>query len=215
MRYLPTLALTLLVSATLAAPAACRQELERPADWQVRFDRSGATEADLEMFVEMPPGWHITTGPAGIFWDPAMTASGDFRVELEVFLFDPQGRRESFGLFFGGEDLMGPDQSYSYFLIREGGQFILKEREGDRAPTLQGWTGHTAIRSFADREGGEASVLNELAVEARAESVHFFVNGEEVASLPREGLAVDGQVGIRVNHALNLHVGRLEVLPLD
>jgi len=40
------------------------------------------------------------------------------------------------------------------------------------------------------------------------------VNGQEVATLPRADLAVDGVVGIRVNHALNLHVSRLEVTPL-
>lgn len=212
MRPVPVLVLAALAPALLPLPSS-GQELQRPPDWNVRFDRPGAAEADLEMFVEMPPGWHITTGPAAIFWDPAMTASGEYRLEMDVFLFDPEGRREAFGVFFGGEDLEGPGQSYSYFLVRDGGQYILKEREGDQAPTLQGWTDHGAIRSFRDRENGEASVLNELAVEARSETVHFFVNGEEVATLPRSELEVDGQVGIRVNHRLNLHVARLEVTP--
>ena len=135
-------------------------------------------------------------------------------MELDVFLFDPGSRREAFGIFFGGEGLDGPDQSYTYFLIRNGGQFILKAREGAQAPTLQGWTGHDAIRSFDERESGESSVLNELAVEADAETVRFYVNGAEVASLPRADLEVDGQVGVRVNHGLNLHIARLEVVPL-
>ncbi len=212
MRSPSLLALALLLAAP-GAPVA-GQDLERPEGWEVRFDRAGSTEADLEMFVEMPPGWHITTGPAGIFWDPAMTASGTYRLELDVYLFDPQGRREAFGVFFGGEDLQGPGQSYTYFLLRDGGQFILKRRRGDEAPTLQEWTGHPAIRSFASRETGESSVLNQLVVEAGAETVRFLVNGEEVASLPRSEVDTDGRVGIRVNHALNLHVARLEVTPL-
>ena len=41
----------------------------------------------------------------------------------------------------------------------------------------------------------------------------YLVNGEEVASLPRADLDVEGVVGIRVNHALNLHVSKLEVTP--
>lgn len=208
----PPLVLAAALALPIALPAAA-QELERPSDWKVRFDRDGATEADLEQFVAMPPGWHITTGPAGIFWDPGMTASGDFRLEMDVFLFDPQGRREAFGLFFGGSDLEGPDQAYTYFLVRDGGEFIVKERAGSQAPTLRPWTPDEAVRSFAERESGESSVLNRLVVEAGPETVRFVVNDEEVAEIPRAGVRVDGTVGVRVNHRLNLHVARLEVTP--
>lgn len=208
MRTLPALAALALLSTPLHA-----QDLQRPEGWQVRFDRSGSTEADMEMWVEMPPGWHITTGPAGIFWNPAVTASGTFRAEMEVFLFDPAGRREAFGIFFGGSALQGDAQTYTYFLLRDGGQFIVKRRQGTETPTLVEWTSHPAIRSYAER-GDDASVKNVLTVEAGDEAVRFLVNGEEVASLPRAGMAVDGTVGIRVNHALNLHVSRLDVTPL-
>jgi hypothetical protein len=204
------LALALWPSALRAQDA----ELVRPDGWQVRFDQPNATEADLEMFVGMPPGWHLTTGPAGIFWDPTLTAEGTFRLELDVFLFDPAGRRESFGLFFGGQSLQGPDQRYAYFIIRDGGEFILKERRGDEAPTLEPWTTHPAIKSYADRAEGEASILNQLAVEAHADRLLFFVNGTEVASIARSRMSTDGVVGLRVNHRLNLHVSRLEVMPL-
>jgi len=204
----PLVLLALLCTAPLAA-----QELQRPEGWKVRFDMAGATEADLETFVAMPPGWHITSGPAGIYWDPAARASGSFRLEMEVFLFDPEGRREAFGLFLGGRDLESDAQRYTYFLIRDGGQFILKRRDGSRSPTLQGWTGHNAIASYAER-GDQASVRNVLTVEARSNEVRFFVNGQEVARVPRSELDVDGSYGIRVNHALNLHVSRLELTPL-
>ena len=204
------LAATVLFAASAASLPA--QDLERPSGWRVRFD-DGAKEADLRSWVDMPPGWHITTGPAGIFWNPGMTASGEFRVEMEVFLFDPGERREAFGLFFGGRNLEGPDQEYTYFLIRNGGQYIVKRREGAASPTLQPWTGHAAIRSYADR-GDDSSVRNVLAVECGAERARFFVNDEEVTSLPRTGLCRAGTVGLRVNHGLNVHVSRLEVRPL-
>jgi hypothetical protein len=197
--------------ALLAAPLS-GQDLERPEGWKVRFDRPGSSEADLEMFVSMPPGWHITTGPSAIFWDPSLEASGAYRLEMEVFLFDPEGRREAFGVFFGGHDLEGPDQAYTYFLIRDGGEFLIKRRQGADTPTLQGWAAHSAIRSFADR-GDDASVKNVLAVEVDEENVRFAVNGSEVATLPRSEVDIDGTVGIRVNHRLNVHVSRLEVTP--
>lgn len=206
-------AAVVLLSATAAVlhPAAA-QDFQRPDGWMTRFDREGSTEADMELFVSMPPGWHITTGPSGIFWDPALTASGFFRAEMEVFLFDPRGRREAFGIFFGGRDLEGEGQSYTYFLIRDGGEFIVKRRDGAQAPTLVAWTAHPAVLGYADR-GNDASVRNVLTVEARSDAVRFLINGTEVAALPRDRLSVEGTVGIRANHALNLHVSRLEVTP--
>lgn len=189
------------------------QDLQRPADWKVRFDRAGSTEADLEMFVEMPPGWHITTGPAAIFWHPDVTAEGDFKVETEIFLFDPGRRREAFGLFFGGRDLEGEGQRYSYFLIRNGGEYIIKRREGTEAPTVRPWTAHPSILSFADR-GEDVSVRNVLTVACEGATCAFSVNGDEVTTVPRAELFTDGVVGLRVNHALNVHVSRLDVTPL-
>ena len=50
-----------------------------------------------------------------------------------------------------------------------------------------------------------------LAVEADGNTVRFYVNDTEVTSLSRDELPVDGTVGFRVNHALNLHISRLEV----
>ena len=202
----------LAAAACLAAPLAA-QELTRPAEFRVRFDDPAATEADLEMFVSMPPGWHITTGPSGIFWDPSVEAQGAFRAEMEVFLFDPKERREGFGLFVGGSDLEGDGQTYTYFLIRDGGQFIIKRRHGADTEEIIDWTSHAGILSYADR-GDEASVRNVLAVEAERERVRFLVNGQEVATMPRSGLYLDGTVGLRINHRLNLHVSRLEVKPL-
>ena len=53
-----------------------------------------------------------------------------------------------------------------------------------------------------------------LAVEAGAETVRFLVNDNEVARMPRSELDLDGLYGFRVNHALNLHISRLEMTPL-
>ena len=207
----PTLAIAALLLGSLPLAA---QELPRPDGWNTRFDDSSASETDLQMWATMAPGWHITSGPAGIYWASDAEASGNFRLEMEVYLFDPQGRREAFGVFFGGRDLDAASQSYSYFLIRDGGQFILKRRDGAEAPTVQGWTSHNAVRAYVDR-GEEATIKNVLTVEAGADEVRFLVNGTEVARQPRSAMPVDGMYGFRVNHALNLHVSRLELTDLD
>lgn len=202
------------------APAAS-QELPQqlPQGWEVRPDQGGHDHGggapDGLLFESMAPGWRVTTEPAVILWQPSTVTEGDFRVEMEVHLFDPGGRREGFGLFIGGGDLHGDGQRYSYILLRDGGQYLVKKRNGAETPTLVGWTSHPAIRSWADRADGGGTVLNNLVVEAVGERVTISVNGQEVATLARNELDTRGIVGLRVNHGLNLHVSRFEVTPLD
>jgi hypothetical protein len=194
-----------------SALSAQEQQLQRPGDWKVRFDRPGQPDTAV-YFVAMPPGWHITTGPAGILYNPATVARGEFRIKATVFLFDPgQRHREAYGVLFGGRDLDGVGQSYTYFLIRDSGEFLVKRRDGDSTSTVRNWTTSDAV---VRHPGGEGNVKNELIVEARADVVDFFVNGRKVVTVPRSELQVDGIVGLRVNHHLNLHVSELTVEPL-
>lgn len=211
-----TLAAALLWAAAAPDAARAQDELEGPPPpgWEIRTDRPGADASDI-VFVDMPPGWHITTGPAAIFYHPDSVAHGDFSVEMEVFLFDPEGRREAFGFFVGGRALDGRDQRYLYFLIRDGGEFLVKERDGSGTSTLVNWTAHDAILGYADRDEGGVTVRNVLALEAGEDELVFRVNGREVTTLPRRNREVDGIVGLRVNHALNIHVSSLDIAPSD
>ena len=181
-----------------------------PEGWEVRFDDEDASIDDLYL-VSMPPGLHFSTGPAVIAWHPDSTASGDFRIEAEAHLFDPEGRREAFGFFVGGSDLHGPDQAYTYFMLRDGGEFLVKRRHGAEMSVVENWTAHSAIESWASKTGSSAG--NTLVLEADGGELRFFVNGEQVWSGARGDLAIDGHFGLRVNHGLNLHVttiGRTE-----
>ena len=198
------LALCFLAASLVATPLA-GQEYERPANWKVRFDRP-APDSDLN-FVTMEPGWHITTGPAGILYDPERKAAGDYVLRSEIHLF-PGERREGFGVFVGGQNLDSESQSYTYFLIRKDGRFLIKRRRGAETEVLTPWTEHAAILKH---DGGEDTVKNVLGIECAAEMVHFLVNDERVSSLPRAELEVDGVVGLRINHGLNVHVTELTI----
>jgi len=178
--------------------------------WVVRVDQGRHGGGDVK-FVDMPPGWHITTGAAAIFYDPEEMASGDFRVESEVFLFDPHGRNEAFGIFIGGTNIDGDAQAYTYFLIRQDGRVLVKRRDGAETTTLQGWTPSDAVEMWSEREADSPTVKNVLAIEATGDALSFQVNGEEVYRTGRAGQHVDGVVGLRVNHGLNLHVTSLDV----
>ncbi len=207
----PALAIVVALPA-LTTPVVAQEEGSPPEGWVVRLDRPGSGQSPE--FEEMPPGWHITTGPAGILYDPEKTASGAYRVESESSLFDPGRRNEAYGIFIGGMDLDGDGQSYTYFLIRRDGSYLVKRRDGSGTSDLQGWTQHEAVTTWEGRGEGESTANNTIAIEAGMDEIVFFVNGQEVFRAAREGQHVDGIVGLRVNHGLNLHVSSLEITPI-
>lgn len=200
--------LTLVLAAALPAlalPAAAQEQNQtRPEGWISRFDRGQNGAGTL---VTMAPGWHLNPGPSGIHYHPDRTASGSFRISSESFLFPDSRPREAYGLLFGGRNLDGPNQAYSYFLIRGDGSYLVKRRDGAETSTVVEWTSNDAIVPL--QSDGQAK--NTLAVEAGPETVDFFVNGTKVTSVPRDRLLVDGIVGLRVNHGLNIHVTNLDV----
>ncbi len=192
------------VSVTHSVPVQA-QEGPFPEGWQVRFDREGSSMEELR-FETMPPGMHITTGPAMIAYHPDSVATGDFRIESETFLFDPGRRREAFGFFVGGSDLQGPNQRYTYFLVREGGEFLVKTRSGTETGLVQDWTAHPAVASYANKPADASTAKNVLVLEAEGGELRFSINGEQVWSGPRQGLETEGIFGLRVNHGLDVHV---------
>jgi opacity protein-like surface antigen len=222
--------LAAVVSALCTAPLGAQQaqgaqpqhqtggnEGKRPIGWQVRYDGGAAhaghgggaaagasAGADTVAFAQMTPGFHVTTGgAAAVLWHPDSSARGNFVVESSIFLFPTKGRdHEGYGLVLGGSDLGGAGQRYTYFLLRNDGRYLVKQRQGDKLTTLTDWTPTPAIKL---QTGGDA-MKNDLRVEAQAETVRFVVNGTVVTSLPRARVNPDGVFGLRINHGVNAHV---------
>lgn len=187
-----------------------------PANWQVRLDKpdkSVIISADKDsadiFFVNMVPGWHITTGPAGIFYHPKSTATGTYTASTKIHLFDPKGRNEAFGIFFGGQNLDRSNQSYIYFLLRNSGQFLVKKRMGKETKLIKDWTNTEAMKTFGPDT--ESSVPNTLSVQVAENKITFLVNNQNVYSMPAGEITTDGIVGLRINHRLNVHVEDLKV----
>lgn len=186
-----------------------------PPGWKMRLD-SGPTHSGEHAveggpkFWTMPPGWHITSGPAAIYYDPAQIATGDFRLESQMFLFPPGERKEGYGFFFGGQHLDANTPSYTYFLLRRDGRYLIKQRTGSTTKELVPWTEHAAI---VRHPGGDGTAKNEVAIETDGSNVNFLVNGQQVYSLPRSAAPTDGLVGLRINHNVNIHVTYLSIKP--
>ncbi len=151
-------------------------------------------------------GLTVLTGAASILYHPAASLAGNFTIEIELELFDPEGRNEGFGVFFGGRHLESEERSYTYFLIRQDGAALLKLRKGTRTPVLRDWSVSPAVRSWPGRDEGADVVLNRLMIEGLQESVRFLANGEELWRIPRAETSSDGVVGLRVNHGVRIRV---------
>lgn len=196
-----------LAAALLFPTIAAAQGEARPAGWVVRADRPGA-DPDIR-FVAMALGWHVTTGPPVLLYDPAATATGSFRVEAETYRF-PGDSASGFGFFLGGSELDGERPSYLAFLVDRYGRFELHHRIGDEIHPIVARVAHPAVLPWT-----EGTAKNVLAAEVRPDSVRYFVNGEPVAGYAREPyMKYDGVVGLVVGADVNLHVTRLDVTPL-
>lgn len=191
------------------------ENLKVPEGWEWRFDKAGAevtvgsdAESSEIYFVNMTPGWHITTGPAGIYFHPENKVTGDFTLDSKIYLFDTEGRnREAFGLFIGGKNLKADNQSYIYFLVRNTGEFLIKKRTGSETSTIQGWTKSDAINLFTEET--ESSAENDFQVQVSGDELIFSMNGKVLASMEKGDLSTNGQYGFRVNHSINLHISSL------
>ena len=184
------------------------QNLKVPAEWQVRLDSPSddvtigddPDQADI-YFVNMSPGWHITTGPRAIFYRPDIRAEAPFRATTKIHLFDPKGRNEAFGLFVGGQNLQQHNQTYTYFLLRNSGEYLIKKRKGADTELVVNWTKAPMMVQYEDTS--KSSVANTLSIEVGETQSHFFVNGEKVHALPNSQLDTKGSVGLRATFAIS------------
>lgn len=177
-----------------------------PPGWHAHTDRN-APLANVR-FVPMGNGYHATMGPAAIFWRDADTVSGSYRTVATFTQTKAPRHPEGYGLIFGGRDLAGAGQRYTYFLVRGDGTFLIKRRIGDStAFVIPDWTAHAAVIK-ADSAG---AATNELGVAVKGDSVHFLVNGKDVFVARRSAVDVAGVVGYRVNHNLDVHLKSLEI----
>ena len=174
-----------------------------PAGWSARPDEGG----DLKnvKFVTMEPGYHVTLGPATILYREKDRANGHFHTLATFHQTKKPKHAEGYGLFFGGENLTGPDQRYVYFLVRQDGMYLIKRRDGANTSEIsKGWTATPAVKK-ADAQGRSTNLL-EIDAKKDPTKVSFKVNGTTVHTADAKSMNPKGIVGLRVNHNLDVHV---------
>jgi hypothetical protein len=178
-----------------------------PAGWTVRADRGDASEASIQT---MGKGLHVTTGPAIILYRASHDGSGPFHTLATFTQTKPSKHPEGYGLFVGGKGLDGAAQQYVYFLVRQDGSYLIKRRDGDKTSDVsKGWVQSAAVK----KPDAKGSATNLLEVDNKRDParVAFLVNGQEVYATSAKEMALDGIVGIRQNHNLDVHIEGFDV----
>ena len=194
-------ALALMTAAPLIAQA--------PKGWMVRADRSTSASdpdgAGAIKFVTMGTGFHATNPQAAVYWNPANTQTGSYTVKGTFTLMKPSGHTNYYGLVFGGSDLDGAKQAYTYFLVAQDGTWLVKKRDGDVASDVLPKTANAAVK----KPGADGKSTNALEVRVGTDKIDYVVNGTVVGSSPKSAAKTDGIYGIRVNHLLEVHIDGL------
>lgn len=185
-----------------------------PAGWNVRteIDRQTRQPAALSnvKFTTMGAGLHVTVGPAAIYWRDRDTVSGNYHVVATLSQTKNPAHPEAYGIIIGGKNLADSAQSYTYLLVRPiDGQVSIRRRAGytTRPTAVLDWTASDAVVK-ADSAG---RATNELSVQVQGGKAKFMVNGKDVYTGDATSLDVNGVVGYRVNHNLDVHLGPLGI----
>ena len=219
-----TLALSaLILGAALLTPVHAQDADRTVADggikvegWKGRVDRrpasQGKTIKDSKLAAE-GGNLRFSVGPAGNFWNPANTLSGNYEVmatfkEHKMAASHPH----SYGMFIGGKDLESDTETLMYCIVYGNGTYSIKTFHGAKVTTIVNTEENAALKK-ADANGEATNTVGWRVQDGQASCV---VNGTVVKSLDK-GMYVgddkltstDGVYGVRVSHNLELTVSNI------
>jgi len=190
--------------------------------WTGKADpgRGGAASSiDDAKFVAEGKGFHVTTGPAATYWNPANKASGNYTVKAtftEPKYMNLNDHPHPYGIMIAGNDMGTDQESFLYCAAYGSGSFIVRGF-GPKPFQLNGGRGETnaAVHKAA---GKDQPVTQEIAMSVTPDSVRCAINGTVVASYPKSALvtagklkSTDGVYGVRFAHNTDAIVTGLTV----
>jgi hypothetical protein len=175
--------------------------------WMGRTD--GGQNFDNVRFTDVGGVLDISVGPAIVLYKPENMGHGSYTVAGTFEQLSSKGHAHGIGLIVGGADLQGPNQVYTYFLVRGDGNYIIKTRKGAETFELAPWTPHGSIHQSDD--SGQAE--NNMSIEVGPQDAIFKLNGQEVHRHPKAEIYTEGVWGVRLNHNLDMRVKNLKNYP--
>lgn len=152
--------------------------------------------------------FHVTTGPALTYWNPANKASGNYTVKAtfkESQYMGLNNHAHPYGIVIAGNDLGTDQQSLLYCAAYGDGRFIVRGF-GPAAFMMNGRRGeqNAAVNKAAGK--GEP-VTQEIALSVNGDKIECAVNGTVVGSYNKADVvaagklkSTDGVYGIRFGH---------------
>jgi len=151
--------------------------------------------------------FHVTTGPAVTYWNPANKASGDYTVKAtfkEPKYMNLNNHPHPYGLMIAGNDLGTDKQSYLYCAAYGNGNFIVR----GFGPAPFQMNGRGAPDPAVNKAAGVGEpVTQEIALSVKGDKVECSINNKVVASYDKSALvapgklkSTDGVYGIRFAH---------------
>lgn len=169
--------------------------------------RRGGTINDAK-FDKEGDAYHVTTGPASTYWNPANSASGDYTASAtftEPKFMNLNDHPHPYGVFIAGSDMGGANESLIYCEAYGDGRFIVRGF-GPRPFQMNGREGeaNAAVHKAA---GPGQPVTQQIAMSVKGDKVACAINGTVVASYSKSQVMGDGKLkstdgvyGIRFAH---------------
>ena len=171
-------------------------------------ERRGMSLKDVKLARE-GAAFHVTTGPATTFWNPANKASGDYTVKatfMEPKYMNLNDHPHPYGIVIGGNDLGTAQQSYLYCVAYGNGTFIVRGF-GPAPFRVAGGPEGEANAAIHKAAGPGQPVTQDIAMSVKGDKVSCSINGTEVWSDTKANLvaagklkSTDGVYGIRFAH---------------
>ncbi len=174
-----------------------------PTGYVAQFDQSTTRPTDVSYGAREPGRWEVKTGPAHILYSPHDSAAGKYSVTATFQQLQAPSHPEAFGIILGGSKLDQPQaRSYTYFLVRGDGKYLVKVRDGASTRTITDWTANAAI----PKQDAAGKAVYGIKVDVNGKTANIRVNGAPVTTVSAANGPLSGITGVRINHNLDLIV---------
>lgn len=190
--------------------------------WMGQVDASSAKRGQSANDTKFSPegkGFHIVTGPATTYWNPANKASGDYTVKAtfsEPKFQNLNSHSHPYGIVIAGNEMGGDQATYLYCAVNGNGSFIVRGM-GPAPFQMNGREGeeNAAVHKAA---GVGQPVTNEVAMSVKGDKITCAMNGTVVATYNKSDLvssgklkSTDGVYGVRSAHNTEITVTGLTI----
>ena len=174
--------------------------------WMGKADGSGKVEE--AKLTKEGNVFHVTTGPAVTYWNPANKASGDYTVKAtftEPKYMNLNDHPHPYGIAIGGNNTGTPEETSMYCAAYGNGNFIVRGF-GPAPFQLNGRRGEANAAVHKAAGPGEP-VTQDIAISVKGDRVECSINGTVVGGYDKPAVvgagklsSTDGSYGLRFAH---------------